>query len=224
MYSPSSTSDISELGLKVATEVYSCYKEEIASKGLFSLVLSGGNTPKYIFECINKHYSSLIDWSKVHVFWLDERCVSPNDLSSNFGLARDHLLTYVNPATINRMKGEIAPELASAEYEVIILKFFSDFPESNSRFDFILLGMGEDGHIASIFPNCPESSYTRFVFATEKKHVGHRRISLTLAVINNAKKRVLLVTNIAKKKMLMGERIYPVHKLTKINTQTFNIE
>ncbi|MCX6125960.1 MAG: 6-phosphogluconolactonase, partial [Proteobacteria bacterium] len=130
-------------------------KKSIARSGRFSVVLSGGNTPRQTYELIAKEpFRSQVDWTKVHVFWGDERLVDKSDDRSNFRLATDALLSQVPipPTQVHPISAIRGPEEATREYESIIRRYFS---QSAPRFDLVLLGLGVDGHTASIFPGPP---------------------------------------------------------------------
>ncbi|MGL1887881.1 MAG: 6-phosphogluconolactonase [Reichenbachiella sp.] len=181
----------------------------IAQRGKFTLVLSGGNTPKSIFHRLIEDYIDLIDWNHTHLFWLDERCVSPKHTDSNYRLANDHLITKLtNVGSIHRMKGEIDPDLAAIQYKKEIFDFFGKI---DPVFDFILLGMGDDGHIASIFPNPDNVLLNKPVFATNEPKNGCRRISLNLSLINSSLEKLLLINSDQKLKVFeSGNKSYPV--------------
>jgi len=167
-------------------------EKNIKEKDSFTFVLSGGRTPKAIFEELALNYKESIDWSKVHFFWLDERCVEPKHEDSNYKLAYDHLISKLDSVgSVNRMKGELNPQIAAKEYKEEILNFFG---ADEVRFDFVLLGMGEDGHVASLFPNSAEvKKVSDLVLATERVYGGYRRITLGLNLINMSRCKLLMV-------------------------------
>lgn len=204
-----------EFLIETCKRILESYQESIEARGFFTFVLSGGRTPKLIFEELLNTYSTKFDWSKVHFFWLDERCVPSSHMDSNFKLAYDCLISKLDEVgSINRMEGELDPEIASQNYKSTILNFFKG---KQVAFDFVLLGMGEDGHIASIFPGTKEETVRsdEIVLATENSHNGYRRISLGLKVIQNCRTKLLLVNSLKKILTLKKERkLYPVHKIT----------
>jgi len=177
---------------KVCETIKEQANESIKEKGSFTFVLSGGRTPKNIFIELAKNYQNSIVWSKVHFFWLDERCVEPSHEDSNYKLAYDHLISKIDyVGSVHRIKGELEPDQAAQEYEEGIKEFFG---ANEVKFDFILLGMGEDGHIASLFPNSKELKLTNHIaFASEKQYHGHRRVTLGLEIINNSS--IFLIIN-----------------------------
>lgn len=184
----------------------------ISKKDSFSLVLSGGNTPKFIFDELATNYLETINWSKVHVFWLDERCVPPSHDDSNFKLAHDNLLSKIkNIGSIHRIKGELPPTEAAQVYEEEILNFFGT---NEVRFDFILLGMGEDGHVASIFPNSKELELINYlVLATEKKYNDYFRVTLGLNLINRSTFKLLIINGEKKLAILDSNKKLPINKI-----------
>jgi len=193
----------------------------INEKGSFTLVLSGGRTPKDIFLELSDNYKGSIDWTKVHLFWLDERCVSPTHEDSNYKLAHDYLISKLDSiGSVHRMKGELDPVVAAKEYENDIVTFFE---RDDIVFDFILLGMGEDGHVASLFPNSKEVKLKdKLVISTEEKYNGHYRISLGLNLVNKSKFKLLMVTNAEKKEILDSESLnLPIHKIENIKLKVY---
>lgn len=156
----------------------------------YNLSLSGGHSPKSIFQYISHHYSGQIDWKKVKVFWGDERCVPPDDEESNYGMAKQYLLDQVAIPSENifRICGECDPEQAAEEYENTVRK---NIPVKDSYpvFDLFMLGVGPEGHTASIFPDRLSLFQSKkwFEVATHPE-TGQKRITATGKVINNANK------------------------------------
>jgi 6-phosphogluconolactonase len=167
----------------------------IKQRGRFTLALAGGDTPRPVYERLAEGgQSGRIDWSRVEVFFGDERCVPPDDPRSNYAMARAALLDHVSipAANVHRMRGEDEPATAAADYEAV-LKARLD------RFDLILLGMGEDGHTASLFPGTPAvTEAARWVVAQFAKSAGMWRITLSPVVINQARNVIFLVSGAAK--------------------------
>ncbi len=161
-----------------------------------TIALSGGNTPKLLFSVLAKKYLTSVNWSFVHLFWVDERCVAPEDPESNYGMTYRLLLDKIDipMENIHRMRGENDPESEAERYSEEILKYI---PLQNNLpvFDIILLGMGEDGHTASIFPGNLELIHSMRICDKAIHPVsGQRRITLTGKVINNARDIIFLVT------------------------------
>lgn len=169
----------------------------------FNVALSGGSTPRIWFKDIVKNHAEHIDWSRVHVYWGDERCVPPDDEDSNYGMAKKYLLDHVSiPQTnIHRIMGELNPEEAARLYTNELKANLST--EAVPVFDLIILGMGGDGHTASIFPheiNLWDSN--EFCVVATHPSTGKHRISLTGKVINNAISVAFLVTGKNKAEMI----------------------
>jgi 6-phosphogluconolactonase len=175
----------------------------IDARGAFSIALSGGSTPRELhLRLSSPPLASQIDWSRVHVFFGDERCVPPDDAQSNYHMAFETLLSRVPiPASqIHRMKGELEPSVAAAEYERDLREFFGDDPP---RLDVILLGMGDNGHTASLFPGLTAvHEQRRWVVAEYVAEVSMWRITLTPVVLNLAREATFLVAGSAKASML----------------------
>jgi len=175
----------------------------IAARGRFLLVLSGGSTPKALYELLaTPAYATRIDWTRVHVFWGDERCVPPDDRSSNYRMAREALLDRVpvSPQAIHRMRGEDPPEEAAASYEADLRKVFG---AGAPRFDVVLLGMGDNGHTASLFPGLTAvHERTRWVVAEYVGEVKMWRLTLTPPALNAAENVVFVVVGADKAPML----------------------
>lgn len=167
--------------------------ERIKESGKFSFVLSGGSTPKCIFRDLAENHQDCIDWSRVDFFWLDERCVDPSHEDSNYKLAYDHLISKLKSVgSIHRIHGEKYPIKAAEDYELDIVNYFL---EEKIKFDFILLGMGNDGHVASLFPDSEELKIIdKIVLSTDKKHNGHSRVTLSSSTINHSKFNLLILS------------------------------
>ena len=130
--------------------------QAIAERDRFLVALNGGNTPNRLFQLLATDYKDKVDWSKTFIFWGDERCVPPDDPGSSYGQARAAFLSHVSIPTSNILyvKTELGPAQAAKDYALILKKFASP-PLDVPRFDLIYLGMGEDGHTASLFPGSP---------------------------------------------------------------------
>lgn len=177
---------------------------EIKDGEFISVALSGGSTPKKIFEYISSHDKELVTWNKIRFFWGDERCVSPEDNESNYKMARLSLFEglLIPEENIFRIFGEAEPEDEAVRYSKIISENVS-VENKLPRFDVMLLGLGEDGHTASIFPGNTQMFYSKNYceVATHPKS-GQKRITLTGPVINNSKSIVFMVTGPDKTKMV----------------------
>ncbi len=180
-------------------------KEMAALKAgkIFSLMLSGGSTPKAVFEFLSRNPEN-IQWNHLQLFWGDERCVPPDQDESNFKMTKNSLLDRVPipPENIFRIRGEADPFDEAKRYSELV---YSKVPHQNQvpRFDLVLLGLGEDGHTASLFPNDKKNLISRRLFEVASHPIsGQRRITSTLELINNAKTIVFLVTGSSKAAML----------------------
>jgi len=168
----------------------------------FDLALSGGKTPGLFFETLVTNYSDSLPWEKIHLWWGDERCVPPGDNASNYKLAYEKLISRVPipEENIHRLKGEEHPEKEAERYSSEIdnlLNMRGDWPV----FDLIILGLGNDGHTASIFPGQIELFETDANCAvTSHPLTGQKRITITGKVLNNSNRIFFLVTG--KKKAL----------------------
>ena len=174
-------------------------RQAIGSRGLFHAALSGGSTPRQLFRLLaSDDFRESIDWAHIHLYWSDERCVPPDHPDSNFGMAQRELLQHISipPENIHRMKAEL-PDLrrTAKEYEETLRQNLPQNLQGFPCFDLILLGMGPDGHTASLFPGATDPSDpsawvdTPFV---EKLHAY--RMTLTLEVLNAAREVVFLIT------------------------------
>lgn len=170
----------------------------------FSIALSGGNTPKCIFQKIAADYNNKFDWSRIHLFWGDERCVSPDSSESNYAMTKKYLLDQINipEKNVHRINGENDPETEAKRYEVEIksnVKLKNGLP----CFDLVMLGLGEDGHTASIFPNQMNLiDSEKICEVAVHPSSGQKRITLTGRVINIASVITFLVTGESKKEIL----------------------
>jgi 6-phosphogluconolactonase len=175
-------------------------RRAIDDRGRFTVALSGGASPVPLFRKIAEQApGSGIDWGKAHVFWVDERCVSPDHPDSNYRLARELLLEMLPPPgpLVHRIRGEIAPEEAVLAFEADLAR---SFPEPGlPKFDMVWLGLGADGHTASHFPGTDRKGQTgRNAVAVYVEKPESNRITLTLPVINNARHVIFLVTGAGK--------------------------
>lgn len=188
-----------QLAARAAELIFSAARRAIEHHGRFSVALSGGESPAPLFRRLaDQSAASGIDWTKVHVFWADERCVPPDHASSNFRVARELLLSRLpSPgAVIHRIQGELPPEDGAKAYREDLHAFFSAaLPE----FDQIWLGVGEDGHTASLFPgNEQAGSSGDAAIAVSVDSMPRQRVTLTLPAINNARQVFFIATGNAK--------------------------
>ena len=174
--------------------------QEIESSSAINIAISGGSTPKVIFDYLSTHYPEKEYWSKVKFFWVDERCVDPSDEQSNFRMTKAHLFDNIEipQENIFRIKGEDEPMKEANRYSNLLDELL-DCKEDIPAFDLVILGMGDDGHTASIFPHEIELFYddSNCVVATHPQS-GQKRISISGKLINNATKVAVLATGATK--------------------------
>lgn len=174
--------------------ILAAIQETLATQERFSFVLSGGSTPRPIYELLaSEEYSVQIDWAKVFIFFGDERTVAPDHEDSNYRMAKVTLFDHVDipEAQIFRMRGEANPHQAAMEYDQAVRQYFSLQP---AAFDLILLGMGDDGHTASLFPETSVlSEETHYVAANFVEKLDTWRLTMTAPLINQGKRIVFLV-------------------------------
>jgi len=185
--------------------------QSLRENGRFLVALAGGSTPRKLYDTLaTSEYASRIDWRHTHVFWGDERCVPPDDPASNYRLARTTLLDRVAiPETnVHRIRGEDAPDQAAVAYEGELRLVFDtpDGPPSvqpGRRLDLVLLGMGSNGHTASLFPGLAAvRERERWAMAEHVAEVGGWRITLTPPLLNAAAHVLFLVSGADKAAML----------------------
>lgn len=181
----------------------------VAERGRFSVALSGGSTPRALYALLAAdEFAARIPWPQVDVFWGDERCVPPDHADSNYRMARETLLDRVPiPASnIHRMRGEISPAEAALEYEGVLRAYFapkSGQGQAQARFDVLLLGLGDDGHTASLFPHTPAlREHARWVVENWVAKLDAWRITLTPPAINAATLILFLVAGEGKAQVL----------------------
>ncbi len=177
-------------------------KENISEP--FNLAISGGNTPNILFGMLAEEFADKIAWDTLRLYWVDERCVDPNDQESNFGNVYRILLKNVPipQENIFNMKGDNEPVVEVLRYQNILKK---ELPEKNGLpvFDLVLLGMGDDGHTASIFPDNMELIHSPETVATATHpQTGQERITLTGDVICNAEQVIFIITGHSKAEIL----------------------
>jgi 6-phosphogluconolactonase len=191
------------LACRAAEEIIACIRQGLENQSSFSLVLSGGSTPKNVYSLLaDGEHASLVDWGRLLVFFGDERCVPPQHVESNYRMARETLLDKVPlPAeNIHRIRGEELPAKAAAVYQEELEEIY--LLESLPHFDLVLLGMGEDGHVASLFPGSQAlEEKIRWVVPVEHHQPPLPlvdRVTLTIPVINAARRVMLIVSGVGK--------------------------
>ncbi|MUH36375.1 6-phosphogluconolactonase [Zobellia amurskyensis] len=191
---------------EVAQEFSKYFAEKANGSEPFHVALSGGSTPKIVFDVLAKEFGASIDWKLVHFYWGDERCVLPTDEESNYKMTMEHLLSKIEipEENIHRIHGESDPEAESVRYAQVLkneLPALGGFPQ----FDLVILGMGDDGHTASIFPHEIELWGSENLCAVAvHPESGQKRITITGNLINHSKTVAFLVTG-ASKEEKVGE-------------------
>ena len=169
----------------------------------FHLALSGGRTPSLLFSLLAEKYANDVPWHKIHFWWGDERMVPPADPESNFGVVNKRLFSKIRimPDQIHRIKGESDPFVEAKEYADEIQSFIPDH-NGLPNFDLIMLGMGDDGHTASIFPDQMQLMKSdKITVIAVHPDSGQKRITLTGEVLNNAMKVAFLVAGKSKSRI-----------------------
>ena len=190
----------------------------IGQRGVFNIALAGGSTPCPVYELLAE--DSDIDWQRTRIFWSDERCVPPDHSDSNYRMARETLLGRLPepPGLVARMYGELPPEQAARDYESTVREFVQADETGIPRFDLILLGMGDDGHTASLFPGSQTLDETdRLVAADHVSQFDAYRLTFTYPLLNAGRHVLILVSGASKaptlNAVLMGPHqpnVFPV--------------
>jgi 6-phosphogluconolactonase len=188
------------------------------------IALSGGSTPIIIFQTLSEKYKEKIHWDRIHLFWSDERCVPPDNSESNYGMTKEYLLDFISipEENIHRIKGEYEPEQEAVRYSKEI-KNIVDSKNGLPSFDLVVLGIGEDGHTASIFPDQMYLLNSQNICEVAVHPIsGQKRITLTGSTINNSDEVIFLVTgrskaDILKKILEDRNKIYPAEFIKPIH-------
>ena len=178
--------DLESLSRRAASLVADTVSEALGERGRAIVALSGGSTPRRTYELLGERGTLAADG--VEIFFGDERCVPPDDHASNYRLVAE---TVGDHGNVRRIRGEIDPDGAAREYESLLRERFGDGPPA---FDLMFLGMGPDGHTASLFPGSPElAERHRWVVATKQEHGWVRRVTMTLPVLNASRTSPMIV-------------------------------
>ena len=226
--------DLAAAAEAAARDVARTLIEAVENRSGATLVLAGGSTPRAIHRClVDPGMSPRIPWHNVHLFWGDERCVPPDDEASNFAMARSSLIDRIEipPGNIHRIRGELPPAEAAARYETELTRHFGDgVPPA---FDCVMLGMGADGHTASLFPGdelVDESG--RWVGWTDGTHAlpPVPRVSLTLPALNAARRAIFVVSGKTKGRIVRDieegserSRTYPAARVRCAGSTTWYV-
>jgi 6-phosphogluconolactonase len=191
--------DTAALAQRAAQHFVEMAAEAVARNGMARFAISGGSTPKAAFKLLadpNQPWRSRMPWDKLDLYWVDERTVPPDHPESNYRMTREALLDHVplSPEQVHRMEGELEPEVAAARYESLLRNNFRLEGAEVPRFDLVALGMGDDGHTASIFPHT-DAIHTlgRLVTANQVPQKDTWRLTLTWPVINKASSVFFLI-------------------------------
>ncbi len=209
--------DAETLARLAAGKIAEMAQRFIQAQGQFSIVLTGGSTPRRLYQLLSRQDLYPIDWQRVQIFFSDERCVPPEHADSNFKMASEALLAKISipNANIHRMPGEEAPVSGAVAYEKMLRQIFPN--SAYPAFDLILLGLGEDGHTASLFPNTTAMEETQ-TWVTWVEHTSQPfplvdRLTLTLPAINAGANIFFLVAGSGKQsilsKILFGRNAQP---------------
>ncbi len=191
--------DPAALAWRAALHLVELIEEAVAARGRARVAVSGGSTPKATFALLsdpNHPFVNRIPWEHLELFFVDERTVPPDHPESNYRMTKEALLDKVGmkPEQIHRMQGELEPEVAAAEYEFDLRRTFRLEGAEAPRFDIVTLGMGDDGHTASLFPHTDAiHEMGRLVVANQVPQKETWRITLTWPVINHAREVFFLI-------------------------------
>ena len=215
--------DAEELARHAAQHIAEAAAAAVADRGTFTISLSGGDTPARTYALLGSGLAGSVPWKAVHVFWGDERCIPLDRPDNHFTLATELMLSRVPiPAgNVHRARGEASdPAVAAVEYEGALRSFFAPPPGELPSFDLVLLGMGEDGHVASLFPgSLGWRERERWVVDhyVIKRGERVRRLTFTMPVLTAAREVMVLVSGDLKADMvaavLRGEADVPAREL-----------
>jgi 6-phosphogluconolactonase len=208
--------DAAALAARAAQHFVELSEKAVAARGRARIAISGGSTPKATFALLAdpaQPWRARMPWSKLDLWWVDERCVPPDDADSNYRMTREALLDHVplKPEQIHRIEGELEPEAAAASYEAELRKRFGLGAAELPLFDVIQLGMGPDGHTASLFPHTQAlRELSRLAVANHVENKDAWRVTLTWPVINRGSQVFFLIGGADKaqilKEVVMGPR------------------
>lgn len=221
--------DVTALNRAAADEFIRCAREAIAARGRFAVALSGGSTPKAIYGLLAADQADparRLPWDKIHLFFGDERHVPPTDAESNYRMASESLLSNipVPPENVHRVLAELDAKIAASRYQEELQNFFHPAPGAWPRFDLIMLGMGPDGHTASLFPDSPAlTENSKIVAANWVEKFNCYRITVTFPVLNAGQLVMFLISGAGKAEMLKdvlqssSQLKYPCQRVQPVN-------
>jgi len=231
-------SDLHKASQALAERLVEVARDVLTAKGRFALALSGGKTPRYLYTFLARECLNEISWERVHLFWSDERCVPQESEDCNFAMAYKALISEVPlpSQNIHRIPAEInPPEKAAGNYERMIREFFKPEEEDSFLFDAMILGVGEDGHTASLFPGSSAlAEKSRWVLAVNAppSFSPQKRITLTFPLINRSRSILFLVSGDKKRKVVReilknpetARRLYPAAMIHPLGSVAWYID
>ncbi len=190
--------DKTELSRVAATSFADSGRAAVSQRGIFTVALSGGSTPRGLHRLLAEEpFVTGIPWHETHIFWVDERCVPFENPASNYGAAREDFLDHI-PAVqknVHPMPAHMPPEEGAEEYQFEITRFFGKKAHEIPVFDLILLGIGTDGHTASLFPGDPAlHARGSFIVAVKGGTPNVHRLTMTYPILNGAREILFLAT------------------------------
>lgn len=200
--------DAQALAQRAADHFVEKVEQAVAARGRARIAISGGSTPKSAFALLGDEgqpWRKRMPWDRLELWWVDERCVPPDDADSNYRMTREALLNHVplKPEQIHRMEGELEPGMAAARYEAALRNGFRLEGAETPQFDVVQLGMGPDGHTASLFPHTAAlHEMARLAVANHVSAKDAWRITLTLPVINRGAEVFFLIAGEDKAQIL----------------------
>jgi 6-phosphogluconolactonase len=216
----------SALASRGAEIFHTTAKKNVETKGRFCVAISGGSTPRNMHRLLGEEpYNSEIPWGKIHIFWVDERCVPADDSLSNFGTAKKDFLDRVPipEAQVHPMRGEGSPEKGAFNYQQELLTFFKTGAGEFPVFDLIFLGVGTDGHTASLFPGQRSlDERERLVVPVKGGNPDLSRLTMTYPVFNSGKQIVFMVfgkekAEVVKTVLEDKQRLFPAQGIQPVN-------
>jgi len=209
-----------------AERIVSVVVESVKRNGRSMIALSGGSTPRNVYKLLgSEKFKTRVPWNALHLFWSDERCVPPGHSDSNFRMVKEALLDVVDipPSNIHRIQGERPPSEAAHAFEKELRQVFGLQDNSIPDFDLMLLGLGEDGHTASLFPETTAlQEHVRLVTELYVKKLNAQRITMTYPLINAARHILFLVSGRSKAAILQevlrnDGHLYPAQGVQPVN-------
>lgn len=213
--------DLDKLAKKSVDIIIREGQKAIERSERFMVALSGGLTPQAVYKLLaSKYYTDQLDWTKVYIFFTDERCVPRDHSDSNYNMVKKLLLDQIPNKNVFRMQAEASrPERAAVAYEQTMKRIFNLSDGEIPQFDLMLLGIGEDGHVASLFPGSDAlNEGKKLTVAPLVEKLNAHRISMTIPVISNCRKNVFIITGSRKNKIVEelqrgADKGYPIARI-----------